>query len=65
MNIKELKLGNFPICPVCQERHKPARMNNNGPARCWHCGQTEKKCTCIPTNFFQKLLTFCDKIKFY
>lgn len=36
------------ICPVCREQHGPKRWTNNGPACCYHCGQTPQKCGCYP-----------------
>lgn len=39
----------WPICDVCGERHRPARFTSGGPAHCWHCGQTGRKCRCGPS----------------
>jgi hypothetical protein len=38
----------WPTCPVCGERHRPARFTNGGPGRCYHCGRTARDCACYP-----------------
>lgn len=36
----------WPICGVCHKPHRPARATSAGPARCYHCGRTARKCEC-------------------
>ncbi len=35
------------VCGVCGLSHRPAVMNSRGPARCYHCGGTERTCRCF------------------
>lgn len=44
--LRRVSRSTWPTCGVCGLSHRPARFNNGGPARCWHCGRTEQKCQC-------------------